>query len=810
MRRLLFLTLLLFLAVSAVLAAELNLTVVETVEDAVVPPGAVFHSSAGGWSLYTTAEPTARSVVWDSSEGQLYYANHYRRPGVEPSGVITELPDGGLLCRWTEEELWAVCADPNLYYQRFLPLRSGSVSPFPPRPTADQDELIEYLVNAIRLETIEDFDYDLAAFRTRYAYTEGNQRSQDYLAAKLEEHGFEVTYDSYLSGELSRLDADGQLVAFCGGGYGSQPYCFYSNDGGEGFEFFGSNDEDSVSGWGGVVCFDPGTIHYGAYNTYHRSTDGGATWEDFSVFDGDSEAFMYLFYADVDTGYAFSNAGGIYRTDNGGDDWQLTTSLVNTAQSAASPPGEPLTVIMSAVAGRLFRTTDGGNDWEKVYDSSGSEFFYDVVFADAATALAVGSTVLRTTDGGETWEELTSPLDSGYLRGLLHLGGSSFLAFGEEGAVYRSENTGDSWSEVSEDLGFDIQAAAESDDRIWLLNGQGPAYTDDGGAGAELLSDWLPAEIDRSMLVTNIVGEKAGLVDPDTYVYATAHFDSISFDSDPRELAPGADDNGSGSTVLLELARVLADFSTEKSLRLAFFDAEELGLVGSAYHAARMARSGVSIEGVINLDMVVWSDEPGVQEDLEVFVNDDSEWLGDVWVQACADYGAGLTTNKRFSTGGGSDHYSFWQNGYQATMGIEDAPITYPYYHSKHDDYINLLEHFPLTWQVARGTVAALGRLVGLVEPEGFEGLPEGPYAYPNPFRESRGSRVTFTQLEPLSELSIYDTTGDLLFQAVVPTGEYAWPVMNSSGYKLAAGVYLWTIEAPGGSMTTGRIAVIR
>lgn len=64
-----------------------------------------------------------------------------------------------------------------------------------------------------------------------------------------------------------------------------------------------------------------------------------------------------------------------------------------------------------------------------------------------------------------------------------------------------------------------------------------------------------------------------------------AHFDAVP-------LAPGADDNGSGTAALLELARAFqtmhaAGWTHDTTIRLVFFNLEEVGLVGSARHVAQ-------------------------------------------------------------------------------------------------------------------------------------------------------------------------------------------------------------------------------
>ena len=68
-------------------------------------------------------------------------------------------------------------------------------------------------------------------------------------------------------------------------------------------------------------------------------------------------------------------------------------------------------------------------------------------------------------------------------------------------------------------------------------------------------------------------------------VLVTAHLDSINL-AGPAEPAPGADDNGSGSTGVLALARALADHPAALDLRVILFGGEEEGLFGSLTYVA--------------------------------------------------------------------------------------------------------------------------------------------------------------------------------------------------------------------------------
>ncbi|MCB0444592.1 MAG: M28 family peptidase, partial [Gelidibacter sp.] len=71
----------------------------------------------------------------------------------------------------------------------------------------------------------------------------------------------------------------------------------------------------------------------------------------------------------------------------------------------------------------------------------------------------------------------------------------------------------------------------------------------------------------------NIIITKTGTVYPNTYLIIDAHYDTIN--------GPGTNDNGTGTVILLELARLLKDVDTEYSIKFIHFSGEEDGLIGS-------------------------------------------------------------------------------------------------------------------------------------------------------------------------------------------------------------------------------------
>src|SRR6185503_16958225 len=70
----------------------------------------------------------------------------------------------------------------------------------------------------------------------------------------------------------------------------------------------------------------------------------------------------------------------------------------------------------------------------------------------------------------------------------------------------------------------------------------------------------------------NVIADRPGSgLAPRRLVIVTAHLDSINLAGGPAAPAPGADDNGSGSAGLLEIARVFNGHRSKHDLRLILF-----------------------------------------------------------------------------------------------------------------------------------------------------------------------------------------------------------------------------------------------
>ncbi len=98
----------------------------------------------------------------------------------------------------------------------------------------------------------------------------------------------------------------------------------------------------------------------------------------------------------------------------------------------------------------------------------------------------------------------------------------------------------------------------------------------------------------------NVIATKTGTVYPNEYVIIGGHYDSYTGSSS----APGADDNASGTCGVMEVARILAPYTYDRTIIFCAFSGEEYGLYGSAAYASWCDAQNLNILGYLNMDMI--------------------------------------------------------------------------------------------------------------------------------------------------------------------------------------------------------------
>ena len=201
----------------------------------------------------------------------------------------------------------------------------------------------------------------------------------------------------------------------------------------------------------------------------------------------------------------------------------------------------------------------------------------------------------------------------------------------------------------------------------------------------------------------NLIAELPGQSAADEIIIVGAHYDS-AYET------PGANDNGSGVAAMLVIAEKLAQFKPQRTLRFVAFTNEEPpffqreGQMGSLVYARSCRAANDKIVAVLALEtMGYFTDEPNSQKYPAViapFYPSVGNFLGFVanmsskplaqdveakFKEVCPvpSLSAGLPD---FIKGvGWSDHWSFWQAGYQGIMITDTALFRYEHYHEPTD-----------------------------------------------------------------------------------------------------------------------------
>jgi hypothetical protein len=277
--------------------------------------------------------------------------------------------------------------------------------------------------------------------------------------------------------------------------------------------------------------------------------------------------------------------------------------------------------------------------------------------------------------------------------------------------------------------------------REWIKS-EFKRYSQDCGECLEVKTDTFtepPADrIPKPTEITNVYAVLKG-TEPDSaqrIVLVTGHYDSRNSDIlDPTGAAPGANDDGSGTAVSLECARVLSKLRFRATLIFLAVAGEEQGLNGSRHFAKTAKELGWDIEAVLNNDIVGGDRSPeqdaglvrvfseGVpvaasEAELRLIRNlggesdSSSRQLARYIAQVAQTYDPGVRPElvfrlDRFLRGG--DHLSFNQQGYAAVRFTEHRED----FHHQHQNVRteNGLEYGDLAKFVNYDYVAKVARL---------------------------------------------------------------------------------------------------
>lgn len=267
----------------------------------------------------------------------------------------------------------------------------------------------------------------------------------------------------------------------------------------------------------------------------------------------------------------------------------------------------------------------------------------------------------------------------------------------------------------------------------WIKN----KYTSYGYSASQIVEDPFTFGSTSSK---NLVITKTGTVYPNKYVIICGHFDSI--------YGPGVNDNGSGTSIILEAARILRNVPTEYSIKFIHFSGEEQGLRGSTHYVNNVAYQNgtrvLDIKLVFNLDQV-----GGVMGNNNNTVYCDQDQSGPTSNNAAA---AAVTQQLRNCTtlysplqtavdpAEDTDYIPFERKGEIITGFFERIRSTYP--HTANDTFANTDPVY--IYKIGKATVGALqhfavastaSSLVSRTNEKVSEHSIESVALYPNPVK---------------------------------------------------------------------------
>jgi len=206
--------------------------------------------------------------------------------------------------------------------------------------------------------------------------------------------------------------------------------------------------------------------------------------------------------------------------------------------------------------------------------------------------------------------------------------------------------------------------------------------------------------------VKNIIAEKRGSENQDDIIIVGAHYDTC--------YNPGANDNASGVSAMLELARAAKSYDYPMTVRFVAFVNEEppffkTDKMGSFVYAKEAKEKGEKIKGAIILETIgYYSDKPFSQQYppfIGPFYPNKANFIGVVGNFKVRELASKVTGSFRkhssfpirqtilfdFIPGVDfSDHWSFWQVGYPAIMITDTAFYRYRHYHLNSDTFDKL------------------------------------------------------------------------------------------------------------------------
>ncbi len=660
--------------------------------------------------------------------------------------------------------------------------------------------LIQAMVQEVSSETLMAEVQNLQAFQTRYDPSPQRDSAASYILREFQRWNLMAESDEFPVAipSFQDVDAVGEQtfwIVGSGSAIASTSDCgttWRSGSSPVASDFYGVDFVNSDTGW--VV---------GRGLAILRTTDAGASWSDQSP-RGTGDLHDVGFFTEF-TGVAVGARGAVCRTTTAGAAWDRVSG--GTSETLWQ-----VTVLDSTKAwavganGVIVHTDDAGLTWTP--QASGVTYFLwgvDFTEENFGWACGDGATLLRTTDGGASWHAATPPPGSDRLRGVSFLDSLRGWVADFSGLIVSTTDGGTSWAEayrspVRHPLLRSVKAADEA--HLMAVGLSAALSSEDGGATWTSRIAELPPNLVRT--TRNIVATIPGVVTPEKECLVVGHYDSIS--DDPWVRAPGADDNASGTSAVMELARICRDYAFESTVRFVALAAEEGSGAGSDHDAGVAKSLGKEITGVVNGDMIGYQ---ATEDSTRIVLSSYPELNALVDSAALYNqrYDIGATVVLAADPYGASDHVSYTLAGYEAILVIEASVDEIfsgfnPYWHTQGDTWDKLHPGlFRRRAQLMLATIAELARpmrqITGVSDLTST-GIPRGyllTQNYPNPFNPATTIEFALPRAGFVT-LTVHNILGEEVAKLAGgehPAGRFK-AVWDAGGFP--SGVYFYRLNA--------------
>jgi len=324
----------------------------------------------------------------------------------------------------------------------------------------------------------------------------------------------------------------------------------------------------------------------------------------------------------------------------------------------------------------------------------------------------------------------------------------------------------------------------------------------------EITLPYTNRRVDTTTTQVNVIATLRGTETPEEIFITCGHYDCFSQNSDQFLLAPGADDNASGTTAVLETARAVmeSDFQPKCTLKFICFAAEELmnfGGSGSETYAAQASARGDDIKLIVNNDMVGNNSDYIINSIIGLGHPDNFPnvaMLFDLARNNCA-----INVERQGYIG--ADLRGFINHGYDGVY-FEETNFS-PFYHTYNDISSNIDQLFITeSIKASCAVLVGMGRYLTDVEEE----APPTSFVllqnYPNPFNPGTLIQYTVPETEHI-KLKVYNTLGEVVDVLVDETKTPGTHKVYFERNNLSSGVYLYTLET-GNSRVSRKMIVLK